>query len=115
LAVAASARRAGMLGPMPALVGPNTPTAAAVRNPTRATVMVVRNATRITGITHRPIAATARLALAQTINGTSTVAMAVQVSSPADSVAVAQDNLIAPAVVVPAGADNGSQALSLAL
>jgi hypothetical protein len=81
-----------------------------------ATATVVRNAKRVTVIT-QPTAATARLALARTISGSSTVAMAVQASSPADLVAaVPPDNsVIAPAVVVPAGADNGSQATSLVL
>jgi hypothetical protein len=80
-----------------------------------ATAMVVRNAKQVRVIT-QPTAATARLALARTINGSSTVAMAVQASSPADSVAaVPPDNVIAPAVFVPAGADNGSQAPSIAL
>jgi len=63
----------------------------------------------------RPTAATARLALARTINGSSTVAMAVQASSPADSVAAVPPDSVAPAVPVPAGADNGSQAPSLVL
>ena len=80
-----------------------------------ATGTVVRNAKRVTVIT-QPTAAKARLALARTINGSSTVAMAVQASSPADSVAaVPPDSVIAPAVFVPAGADNGSQAPSIAI
>jgi len=81
-----------------------------------ATAMVVCNVQQVRVIT-QPTAATARLALARTINGSSTVvAMAVQASSPADSVAaVPPDSVIAPAVVVPAGADNGSQAPSLVL
>jgi len=81
-----------------------------------ATAMVVCNVKRVRLIT-QPTAATARLALARTINGSSTVvAMAVQASSHADSVAaVPPDRVIAPAVVVPAGADNGPQAPSLVL
>jgi len=80
-----------------------------------ATAMVVCNVQRVRVIT-QPTAATARLALARTINGSSTVAMAVQASSPADSVAaVPPDSVIAPAVAVPAGADNGSQAPPLVL
>jgi hypothetical protein len=84
-------------------------------NTNTATAMAVRNVKRVRVIT-QPTAATARLALALTINGSSPVAMAAQASSPADSVAaVPPDNVIAPAVVVPAGADNGSQAPSLVL
>jgi hypothetical protein len=80
-----------------------------------ATAMVVRNVKRVRVIT-QPTAATVRLALALTINGSSMVAMAVQASSPADSVAaVPLDSVIAQAVVVPAGAGNGSQAPSLVL
>jgi len=117
LVAAASARLAAMPGITAAvMLGPlvTTDSTEAVSTNT-ATATAVRNAKQVRVIT-QPTAATARLALARTINGSSTAAMAVQASSRADSVAaVPPDSVIAPAVVVPAGADNGSQAPSLVL